>query len=305
MQRHAASRVIELGKWSWVALSLCVIGLPLGLLLSGYEQGRHVGRADAQAEQLSAAEADVRAKAAALAELGQLAEQRLQAMSLSLAQVQARMTRIDALGMHLTDVAGLDETEFDFQTVPAVGGPSEASELLGSPITPDFLRSELAAVDALLSDRESKLTVLSQLVADQRLAMEASPTGRPVSWGWQSSAYGSRIDPFSGERAWHQGIDFAGREGSEIIAVASGVVSFSGERAGYGTMVEIAHGDGLSTRYAHNQENLVAAGDVVRKGDAVALMGSSGRSTGPHVHFEVYKHGRPVDPSSYIRRTHR
>ena len=115
----------------------------------------------------------------------------------------------------------------------------------------------------------------------------------------------SRIDPISGERAWHDGADFAGREGSDILAVASGVVSWSGYRSGYGTMVEVSHGDGLSTRYAHNQQNLVDVGDLVRRGDVIALMGSSGRSTGPHVHFEVFKNGRAVDPASYVRRTHR
>ena len=102
-----------------------------------------------------------------------------------------------------------------------------------------------------------------------------------------------------------RGIDFAGRDGSDVLAVASGVVSWSGHRSGYGTMVEVSHGDGLSTRYAHNQENLVEVGDLVRRGEVIALMGSTGRSTGPHVHFEVFKHGRAVDPATYVRRTHR
>ncbi len=103
----------------------------------------------------------------------------------------------------------------------------------------------------------------------------------------------------------HNGVDFAGAEGSDVLAVAAGVVTWTGTRTGYGELVEISHGDGLVTRYAHNQQNLVQPGDVVRKGETIALMGNSGRSTGAHVHFEVYKHGRPVDPSSYIRRTRR
>ena len=111
-----------------------------------------------------------------------------------------------------------------------------------------------------------------------------------------SSHFGSRIDPFSG-KAWHEGIDFAGREGSDIIAVASGVVSWSGERYGYGKMVEVAT-RGVITRYAHNQENLVKVGDMVRRGDVVALMGNSGRSTGPHVHFEVTKTVAPSIPQA-------
>jgi len=121
--------------------------------------------------------------------------------------------------------------------------------------------------------------------------------------GWLSSNYGNRLDPFTGKRAWHNGVDFAGREGSDIVAVASGVVSWSGERYGYGKMVEVAHGEGVTTRYAHNLENTVKVGDMVRRGEVIALMGNSGRSTGPHVHFEVFKNGRPVDPASYLRRT--
>jgi murein DD-endopeptidase MepM/ murein hydrolase activator NlpD len=103
----------------------------------------------------------------------------------------------------------------------------------------------------------------------------------------------------------HNGIDFAGKEGSNVLAVAAGVVTWTGSESGYGNMVEISHGDGFVTRYAHNKQNLVAPGDLVRKGDPIALVGTTGRSTGAHVHYEVYKHGRPVDPSSYVHRTRR
>ena len=129
--------------------------------------------------------------------------------------------------------------------------------------------------------------------------------GQPVEKGWISSHFGQRTDPFTGKPAMHNGMDFAGREGSSIIAVAAGVVTWAGHQSGYGNLVEVSHGDGFVTRYAHNKQNLVEAGAIVRKGDTIALMGSSGRSTGAHVHYEVYKHGRPVDPSSYVRRTRR
>jgi murein DD-endopeptidase MepM/ murein hydrolase activator NlpD len=119
-----------------------------------------------------------------------------------------------------------------------------------------------------------------------------------------SSRYGRRTDPFSGKIAWHNGVDFAGKLGSDIIAVASGVVVESGERSGYGDTVMINHSSGFKTRYAHNMKNLVKVGDVVKKGQVIALMGSTGRSTGPHVHFEVYKYDRQVDPAAYINRTH-
>jgi len=172
-----------------------------------------------------------------------------------------------------------------------------------SPVLRPELDAQLELLSVTLDDRDTQLDVLAGLLFDAEAQAEAIPSGRPVTSGWLSSHYGYRNDPFTGKKAWHQGIDFAGKEGGEVIAVASGVVSWSGERAGYGTMVEVAHGDGLITRYAHNKENTVKVGDLVRKGETLALMGNSGRSTGPHVHFEVFKHGRPVDPSSYIRRT--
>ena len=118
-----------------------------------------------------------------------------------------------------------------------------------------------------------------------------------------SSRFGRRSDPFTGRVTWHNGVDFAGKKGSDIISVAAGVVTWSADRSGYGEMVEVNHGSGFSTRYGHAEKLLVKAGDVVKKGQVIAHMGSSGRSTGPHVHFEVYKHGRPVDPASYIHRT--
>ena len=117
-----------------------------------------------------------------------------------------------------------------------------------------------------------------------------------------SSAFGRRVDPFSGKIGWHAGVDFAGRENSDVIAVASGVVVYAGKRSGFGQLIEINHGDGYVTRYAHHKESLVGIGDVVKKGQQIAIMGSTGRSTGPHVHFEVLKNGRHQDPAKFVRR---
>jgi murein DD-endopeptidase MepM/ murein hydrolase activator NlpD len=149
------------------------------------------------------------------------------------------------------------------------------------------------------------LQILTSMMSDNRLKKEQTVAGTPIDKGWMSSAYGMRTDPFHGKERWHDGVDFAGKRGSPIIAVASGVVTWSAKRSGYGEMVEINHGDGYVTRYGHNEENLVTLGSIVKKGQHIALMGSSGRSTGPHVHFEVYKNGRTVDPASYIHKTHR
>lgn len=153
-----------------------------------------------------------------------------------------------------------------------------------------------------VENRSDQLTVLERLLTSRRVSEEQRPEGRPVESGWLSSYFGKRTDPFSGKQSFHAGIDFAGNEGSNVLAVASGVVTWSGKRYGYGKMVEISHGNGLVTRYAHNSENLVEVGDTVKKGQTIALMGRSGRATGPHVHFEVLKNDRKVNPLKYVQR---
>ena len=252
-------------------------------------------------------------QAESLAQLSVEARSKMSVMTKRLAGLQAHVARLDALGLHLTELAGLDLEEFDFSGVPALGGPSipiayeglpKAAEL-GSSRPVQQIEKQFDVLDQLFAKREVQFDVLAGLLSSEQLRAESSPSGKPIVSGWQSSPYGYRIDPISGPRAWHDGVDFAGREGTKIFAVASGVVSWSGYRSGYGQMVEVAHGDGLSTRYAHNKENNVEVGDLVRRGDVIAFMGSTGRSTGPHVHFEVFKHGRAVDPAIYISRTHR
>ncbi|MDA8659861.1 peptidoglycan DD-metalloendopeptidase family protein [Luminiphilus sp.] len=303
VHKTAASRTLEIGRWSWAALSVICIGLPLGLMAMGYELGQRQGASIAQEARLSEAELNASRRAGDLAQLSADARRKLEAMTRRLAELQVRVTRLDALGTHLTALAGLEGGEFNFAAEPALGGPMMPLLPESQTSLPAPLKDSFDGLSVALSDREMQLDILAGLLFDAEAQTEAIPAGRPVLSGWLSSAYGSRTDPFTGKRAWHQGIDFAGAEGDHIIAVASGVVSWSGERTGYGTLVEIAHGDGLITRYAHNRENRVEVGDLVRQGDVIALMGNSGRSTGPHVHFEIFKHGRAVDPSSYVRRT--
>jgi murein DD-endopeptidase MepM/ murein hydrolase activator NlpD len=285
-------------------LSACVIGVPLGLVAVTYQLGFDGGVRSEQASRISMREQQATQRAEALAQLSVEAQSRLTAMTRRLATLQTQMTRLDALGHHLTELAGLELGEFDFSGPPALGGPSVPLQADSEP-TVFEINTQYDALENFFAGREVQFEVLAGLLSSEQLRTESTPAGRPIRSGWQSSSFGNRIDPISGKRAWHTGADFAGREGSDILAVASGVVSWSGVKAGYGTMIEVAHGDGLSTRYAHNQENLVELGDLVRRGDVIALMGSSGRSTGPHVHFEVFKHGRAVDPASYVRRTHR
>lgn len=223
----------------------------------------------------------------------------MEAIGRRLAAMQARLLRIEALGERVAEVAQLDEGEFRFGDPPALGGPELSVDV------PQAVPEFLAAVDVLASQiksREDELEVLESLLANQKFRQEVALEGRPILKGWTSSGFGRRVDPITGRMAWHAGVDFAGKPGSDVVAVASGVVTFAGELHGYGRMIEVNHGGGYSTRYGHDDELLVVAGDVVKKGQVIGRMGSTGRSTGPHVHFEVLKDGHQVDPARYVAR---
>ncbi len=214
-------------------------------------------------------------------------------------QMQAQLLRLDALGKHLTDVAKLDRGEFDFDQPPAVGGPDTGAG--EGPVVP-ALDAMLGSMDAQIDDRRRQLTALQNLILTRELARQIVPGGRPVESGYISSLYGRRTDPFDGDQANHSGLDFAGAAGTRVLAVADGIVSHAGPDGGYGRLIEITHGNGYVTRYAHNAKLLVKPGDTVKRGDAIALMGSTGRSTGTHLHFEVLRDGRSVNPLSFVRR---
>jgi murein DD-endopeptidase MepM/ murein hydrolase activator NlpD len=239
----------------------------------------------------------------ALARLRERANHQVDALTLRLGEIQGRLLRLDALGQRLVKSGQLDNGEFDFSQTPAVGGPEQAN--LGESYTPPELGVMIDHLSAQISDREKQLRLLDQLLSREQLEDERFVAGRPITWGWLSSRYGYRTDPFNGKRTWHDGVDLAGKDGSDIIAVASGVVTYAGDRYGYGNLVEIDHGDGLVTRYAHCKTVKVSVGDVVKKGEVLALMGSTGRSTGPHVHFEVLRHGKSKNPEKYIQRASR
>jgi murein DD-endopeptidase MepM/ murein hydrolase activator NlpD len=158
----------------------------------------------------------------------------------------------------------------------------------------------LAQLEQNVDLRESQLSALENVILARELHEEIHPEGRPVANGFISSYFGERADPFDGLETFHKGVDFAGTPGSPVVAVAAGVVTWAGERTGYGKLIEINHGDGFATRYAHNERTLVTVGQTVKRGERIALMGSTGRSTGPHVHFEVLRNGRQVNPLSFV-----
>lgn len=227
-------------------------------------------------------------------------QERLDALASRVGQMNAHVIRLDALGRRLTEMAKLDKGEFDFDSEPAVGGPEGLVE--GAIVTSPDLTAMLDNLATQIKDRERQLSVLESLISTRNLSQQIVPGGRPVTQGWISSYFGHRADPFTGRQVFHRGVDFAGPAGAQVISVAAGVVTYSKERFGYGRTVEINHGNGYVTRYAHNHKVLVTVGDTVQKGQPIALIGSTGRSTGPHLHFEVLKQGRAVDPMSFVKR---
>ena len=221
----------------------------------------------------------------------------VEALSSRLGLIQAHANRLDALGQKLIQMAEIDNGEFDFSQTPALGGPETFPQT-----TMDRYEISLAIdrIAAGLEHRENQLIVLDDLLLNRNLLKEVQPSGRPITKGWLSSYYGMRNHPISGKKEMHKGIDFAGKMGGAVIAVAKGVVTFAGPRYGYGKVIDINHGKGYTTRYGHNSKLLVSVGDTVEKGFQIAEIGSSGRSTGPHVHFEVLKNGHHVNPMKFI-----
>lgn len=300
-------RTLSLNNWAKCALSVLLLGIPvtagtmLGIKIADGRWELLFDNSIAQMQsQIVLQREDVDAGRQQL-------DNSLSGMTVKLAKLRSPLVRLDALGEQLTQIASLDDGEFDFSSTPGLGGPiqSPLAEIANQAEIEEKVSLMFAKLDNSISSRESQLQILQSMLSDKKLKSESMVAGRPVKKGWMSSEYGMRIDPFHGKQQWHAGVDFAGRDGDDVIAVASGVVTWSGDRSGYGKMVEINHSDGYITRYAHNQENIANLGAIVQKGDVIAQMGSSGRSTGPHVHFEVFKNGRTVDPASYIQRTYR
>lgn len=253
------------------------------------------------------------ANGAALAEIGRLqaeldqqeialgqareeAQREVNAIAARVGELQAQANRLNALGDRLTRVGKLKDGEFNFGELPGQGGSESASDVPSGDL--------LASLDTLQTQFDHsgrQLSVLEALLFDQKLESKRTPAGMPAP-GYISSGYGGRNDPFGRGRAHHLGIDIDANTGDPVTAAAEGVVSFSGVRNGYGNVVEIDHGNGYQTLYAHNSANLVRAGDVVRAGQRIAKVGSTGRSTGSHLHFEVMLNGRQVNPRQYLEK---
>ncbi len=225
----------------------------------------------------------------------------LDAMAKRLGQMQAQMSRLDALGVRLAKLSGMKPQEFSFANPPAEGGP-----YLPAPqqrdVSLESLSQQLSALSLSVDDRNDKLVALETLLMQDRSNKWLIPSVAPVKDGWYSSNFGWRIDPFTGKNAMHEGVDFVVPEGTSVYASAGGVVDYADEHPQYGNMVEIDHGNGVITRYAHNSKLLVRVGQMVRRGQKIALSGSTGRSTGPHVHFEVRYNGVAQNPVRFLKK---
>jgi hypothetical protein len=218
----------------------------------------------------------------------------LDAMARKLGEMQAKMMQLEALGERVSGLAGVNSAEL--KVTPGRGG----ALVPGRPLSLEELQATLAELDQLTDSRADLLTVMESRLIDQRIKKMMVPTHEPVVHGHLGSPFGWRIDPFTGRSALHTGLDFQADTGAPILAAAGGVVVTAEVHPAYGNMIEVDHGNDLVTRYAHASRLLAKKGDLVKRGQKVAEVGSTGRSTGPHLHFEVLVQGVPQDPRKFL-----
>ena len=226
------------------------------------------------------------------------AQRDIDALAAKLGQLQAQSTRLNALGERLAQMGKLDSTEFNFDEQPPVGGVEDVND--SAYALPTALDTGIDQLASRFDSQQAQLYALQSLLLDAKIESNLKPTGMPVE-GYISSYFGGRPDPFSGHSAYHTGLDISAPTGTPVHAVAEGMVTYAGLRSGYGDVIEIDHGNGYMTRYAHNSSLIVRPGQRVHVGDVIAKAGSTGRSTGSHVHFEVWYKGNVVNPLAYVR----
>lgn len=286
-RKHGRPRTVQLQPRLLMIVAAVVVLLCIALGCAGYYAAAKLFPSRAGQTELSSTDS----------------RDQLKAMTARLVEMQARLIRLDALGEHLAESANLNTEEFDFKKKPPMGGPlTEELTVLGD--RPSVLL-RLQELSAEIEQKEAQLTALDGLMSGQRVEPKNYLANMPVRSGYVTSRYGYRSDPFTGRTTFHGGIDFAGPEGTHVFSVAPGIVTYAGEKTGYGKVVEVRHGDGMSTRYAHASRVAVKVGDLVGKDQLVAYMGSTGRSTGPHLHYEVLRSGAAIDPASYIAHARR
>jgi len=223
----------------------------------------------------------------------------LDTMAARMGKMQAQLLRLDTLGARLAKLSGIKPQEFNFDQPPAQGGPYIPA--MQQDVSLSSMNQQLANLSALLNDRNDKLGALETLLMQSSLEKKQFPSVPPITEGWHSSNFGWRIDPFTGKNAMHEGVDFMVTEGTPILASAGGIVVYSDYHPQYGNMVELDHGNDIVTRYAHASRLLVKVGQIVRRGQEIAKVGNTGRSTGNHLHFEVRYKGLAQNPTRFLQ----
>ena len=270
------------------ALALVIIGVGLGAIGDGLVRDLHHDRLKvAVSEQARTLEATRRE-----------AQREVNALAARMAELQAEANRLNALGERLTRAAQLGDGEFDFDKPVGVGGAGPVRDMHARE-----LRNGMTGLDAQFRHSGSQLSVLEALLFNRELDKSSLPTGLPIQQSYITSNFGYRADPLGGGSQFHKGVDFEANTGDPVLTVADGVVTYSGVRSGYGNVIEVDHGNGYVTRYAHNSRLSRQVGDLVRRGEEVAKAGSTGRSTGAHVHFEVWDNGAVVNPQQFLGQT--
>lgn len=281
---------------------LCLAGLSAFLLVSHHEPWAYDGLDRQLAQQrINEHQLELAMQSEAVQQVRRKAEQELTAMTMKVGEIQAQLLRLEALGQRLTEVAQLEPGEFDFSQPLPIGGPDVAVNEWPT-VSEHTLLQDLDSVLGELNDKQKQLRLLESVMVNHHINDQRQLAGRPVESGWASSSYGVRKDPFNGTPRMHRGLDFASAEGSPVVATGAGIVTFAGRRGGYGKLIEIDHGGGIRTRYAHMKRIDIEVGDIVTRGQQIAAVGSTGRSTGPHVHYEVLENGRHVNPSPFVQR---
>ena len=229
-------------------------------------------------------------------------QQNLNAMAVKIGEMQAQLTRLDALGERLSSMAGIRPQEFRFSEAPGLGG-AQSTTMPPQNLTLTQFNEKVAMLSRQMESRTDMLSMLEAQMFEQAVKKKAMPTILPVSSPYNASSFGYRIDPFTGQQAMHEGIDFITDVGTPVVAAAGGVVQFAGFHPQYGNMIDIDHGNDLVTRYAHLSKVLVKEGDLLQRGRRIAESGTTGRSTGPHLHFEVRFRGVAQNPTKFLLAT--
>lgn len=290
-ERKQANR--RLCRWVVSSIVVCIVASAALAVWIASPSSRTLAQIDSMHQQIAAQKTE-------LQEVRENAQRDVSRMAIRLGELQADSTRLDALGQRLVVAGKLDPAEFNFNETPGLGGAEKSVPPARS--LPYDLSVSMEQLGQRFDAQQTQLGVLQSLLTDRQVTADSIPTGMPVKNGYITSPFGERIDPFTGRESFHPGLDIGVPWGARVQAVADGVVTYAGVRDGYGKVVEIDHGDGYMTRYAHNSKLLAHVGEHVHAGEVISDAGSTGRSTGPHVHFEVWHDGKLVNPLAYVRR---